>query len=67
MNEEVIKEMMQRGDRAALLLGEITGSLSVLSKKVTTMVYGEELKNDIDALFNMVMNRVNSIYYENKK
>lgn len=66
MNEEAINEMMKRGDRAALLLGEICGSLSVLSKKVTEMVNGEELKNDIDQLFNMVMNRVNSIYYENK-
>jgi hypothetical protein len=66
MNEEAINEMMKRGDRAALLLGEICGSLSVLSKKVTEMVHGEELKNDIDQLFNMVMNRVNSIYYENK-
>lgn len=66
MNEEAVHKMMQRADRAALLLGEITGSLSILSRKVTEMVYGEELKNDIDALFNMVISRINSIYYENK-
>jgi hypothetical protein len=59
--------MMRRGDRAALLLGEICGSLSFLSKKITEMVYGEELKNDVDQIFNMVMNRINSIYYENQK
>lgn len=66
MNEEVIKDMIQRSDRVALLLGEITGSLSVLSLKVNETVYGSELKQMVDDLFTMVMNRVNSIYYENK-
>lgn len=66
MNEEDVKALVQRGERAALLLGEVTGSLSILSKKVTEMVYGSELKDDIDQLFNMVINRINSIYYEGK-
>jgi hypothetical protein len=66
MNEEAINEMMRRGDRAALLLGEICGSLSVLSTKCEGNLYCEAIKHDIKNLFSLVMNRVNSIYYENK-
>ena len=66
MNEEAINEMMRRGDRAALLLGEITGSLSVLATKCDGNMYCDAVKHDIKNLLSLVMNRVNSIYYENK-
>jgi hypothetical protein len=66
MNEQAIKESLQRGDRAALLLGEITGSLSVLVTKTEGNVYCDAIKHDVKNLFSLVMNRVNSIYYENK-
>jgi hypothetical protein len=67
MNEESINEMMRRGDRAALLLGEITGSLSVLATKADGSVYCDAIKHDIKNLLSLVMSRVNSIYYENQK
>jgi hypothetical protein len=66
MTEENIKELVHRSERAALLLGEITGSLSVLSQKVNELVYGSELKEEVEKLFNMVLKRVESIYYDNK-
>jgi hypothetical protein len=66
MNETDIKDLLQRGERKALLLGEITGSLSVLVTKVDGYVYCDEIKYDIKNLFSLVMSRVNSIYYEDK-
>lgn len=66
MKAEDIHKIMVRGDRTALLLGEITGRLSLLSLKVTEAVYGSELKNYVDELYNMVITRIDSIYYEEK-
>ncbi len=60
MNEEAINELIMRGDRAALLLGEITGSLSILVTKADCNMH------DIKNLFSLLTNRVNSIYYESK-
>ncbi len=66
MNETDIKDLLQRGERTALLLGEITGSLSVLVNKANGDEYCDQINHDIKNLFSLIMSRVNSIYYEDK-
>ncbi len=63
MNEEYIMELVTKIDRTALLLGEITGKLCIMSQKNCT----DGLKEEVENLLELVLYRVNSIFYEKKQ
>ncbi len=65
MNEIDLKELIGRGDRTALLLGEIMGRL-VVAMTTNREQSHTTLIEDLDDLLEMMKNRISSIYYENK-
>lgn len=67
MKDEDVNAMAVRGERTALLLGEVMGRL-VMS--LTTPREDDDrasLIEELDDLLELMKTRISSIYYENKK
>jgi hypothetical protein len=61
MNEVDVKELVDVGQRTALLLGEITGRLIMHLNSPHDVV--EEAKDEMQQLLEMMQKRISSIYY----
>ena len=61
MNEVDVKELVDIGQRTALLLGEITGRLIMHLNTPHDVV--EEAKDEMQQLLEMMQKRISSIYY----
>ena len=61
MNEVDVKELVDVGQRTALLLGEITGRLIMHLNSTHDVV--EEAKDEMQQLLEMMQKRISSIYY----
>ena len=61
MNEVDVKELVDVGQRTALLLGEITGRLIMHLNTPHDVV--EEAKDEMQQLLEMMQKRISSIYY----
>lgn len=61
MNEVDVKELVDVGQRTALLLGEITGRL--IMHLTTPHDVVEEAKDEMQMLLDMMQKRIASIYY----
>lgn len=66
MNDEQVKELIDRGNRTAILLGEITGRLMCLVEIAT--INDDDVPPGAmeDLLFTMV-DRIEEIYYNKNK
>lgn len=64
MNEVDVKKLVDVGQRTALLLGEITGRLIMITQ---SPLHDDKVPvEDIHSLLFMMNDRLNSIYYEEK-
>lgn len=65
MTDEDIKDLLNRGDRTAFLLGKITGGLSCI---ITMLNDGltVQAEEEIHRLFKDTMKNIDEIYYEKK-
>ena len=67
MNDDEIKELVTRGNRAAFLLGQICARLSIITEEAHAIVYGDKLPGDLKELWQDIMYQINDIYYNNKE
>ncbi len=66
MKQEDVKHMIEQSLRAAILIGEAIGRLKLISENNSEIVYVSKLRNQVDDLLNMILEKSNEIYYENK-
>lgn len=67
MNEEELKELISRGNRAAFLLGQICARLNIIIEEAHAIVYGDKLPGDLKELWQDIMYQINEIYYNKKE
>ena len=63
MNEVDVKELVDVGQRTALLLGEITGRLIMVTNESVARDFTDIPYEDINDLLLMINERIGSIYY----
>jgi|GEM_PF-2366018 hypothetical protein len=63
MNEVDVKQIVDVGQRTALLLGEITGRLIMVTNESVARDFTDIPYEDINDLLLMINERIGSIYY----
>ena len=63
MNEVDVKQIVDIGQRTALLLGEITGRLIMVTNESVARDFTDIPYEDINDLLLMINERIGSIYY----
>ena len=63
MKEEDIKELLNKADRTAFLLGKITGGLSVIIQLLEDGLQSNA-EEEIYKLFHATMKSIDEIYYQ---
>lgn len=66
MKDEDIKDLIEKCNRSALLLGQVSGSLGAIIQKYQTFT-NVSIFNDLDDLYSYLHNTIADIFYQPKE